>query len=164
MSQRWFKCFPSELLNEIGGMPPDAGLVYLVTYMRVFDTDGPVADDASVIARRIGLSPKRAAVGLEWLIRRGKIEKLDVGYDIPATRDILADRRKRIQDNQIAGKESARSREQKLLTYQRDATSVERPFNNIREDKRIRVRERIYKRIARARTRAVRSVLASLAT
>jgi hypothetical protein len=155
MSQQWFQCFPGDLLNEIAGMPHDAGSVYLVTYMRIFDADGPVADDASVIARRIDLPLKRARAGLAWLVCHGKIEKLGTGYDVPATRDLLADRRKKIQDKRNAGKESARAREQKLLTFQQNnSTAVQHPFNNVREDE-----ESDYKRESTNESRATERAL-----
>jgi hypothetical protein len=125
----WFRCFPSELLNEVGGMTPDAGLVYLVVLLRIFDADGPVADDAGVIARRTGLSAKRSAAAIEWLVSCDRITKLENGrYDIPKTHDELAHRKKRLKDAQSAGNASALKR---LLNQRRDPTPVQQPSNYI---------------------------------
>jgi uncharacterized protein YdaU (DUF1376 family) len=131
----WFRCYQAELLNEVAGMEPNAGYVYLVILFRIFDADGPVADDEHTLARRINLPVKKVAAAIEWLIRHKKVTRLEDGKcDSPTTHDELAHREKMIKDAQNAGKESARKR---LINQQNGATLVERPFNDkIREEER----------------------------
>jgi len=109
-------------------MDSAAGRVFIILLLRIYSNDGPVEDDARVLARRTGLPVKRVAGALESLISAGKIIRLEDGkYDILATHDELAHRERLIKNAQNAGKESARKH---LINQQIVATTVQPPFNN----------------------------------
>ena len=128
----WFQCYASDLLGTVSAMDPDSICVYTILLLRIYEDDGPVADDARVLANRSNLSFKRTTAALEWLIGRGFIARLDSGkYDIPTTHAELARREKRINNAQSAGNESARKR---LLDQRCDSTLVQRPSNYIDSD------------------------------
>jgi hypothetical protein len=123
----WFRCDPSKLLGAIAGMPPDCGYVYTVIIMRIYETGGPVADDAGVISRRTGMPLKRVELALEWLLTRVKLALTpDHCFDCEKTHSELAGRKKRISDAKTAGKHSA---EKRLINQSPEPTVVEPSFN-----------------------------------
>lgn len=54
---RWFKCYPSDFLNAVAGLTPNEIAVYTICVMRMWDEDGPIADDVARIARRCNMRP-----------------------------------------------------------------------------------------------------------
>ena len=137
MSERaaWFRCDPSRLLGALAGMEPDSGYVYTVILMRIYEVGGPIPDDEAVLSRRTGLSPKRVANSLSWLVKHGKIKSLSCGsIDSETTHAELAFREKSVIDARNAGKESAKRKqkfhaEKSQQKQQTTSTPVERPFN-----------------------------------
>ncbi len=137
MSDRasWFRCDPSRLLGALAGMEPDSGYLYTVILMRIYEVGGPISDDDGVLSRRTGLSQKRVAAALAWLVAHGKIERRSDGaIDSDTTHDELAFREKSLIDARKAGKESAKRKqifraEKNEQIQQNIATPVERPLN-----------------------------------
>ena len=137
MSERasWFRCDPSRLLGALAGMEPDSGYIYTVILMRIYEVGGPISDDEAVLSRRTGLSPKRVANSLSWLVKHGKVERLPCGsIDSETTHAELAFREKSVIDARNAGKESAKRKqnfhaEKHQQKQQISATTVERPLN-----------------------------------
>jgi hypothetical protein len=137
MSERrpWFRCEPSKLIGALGGMGPESGYVFVMVLLRIYDVGGPIVDTADVLARRTGISPKRVAAALDWLIQNGKIQRLyDGRLDAQSTHEELAAREKRIDDATNAGNSSTIKRGKKLgikgqQFQQNEPTLVEPSFN-----------------------------------
>lgn len=137
MSERlpWFRCFPSALLGALAGMQADEGFVYVVALMRIYETGGPVAETARTLARRTGMTERRAANALAELVSAGKIIMLEDGrIDAESTHEEIAWQQGKRHANSVAGKISAEKRAGKTQRNQRkSATDVEQPFNHIRD-------------------------------
>jgi hypothetical protein len=139
----WFKCVPSKLLGALAGMLPDEGYLYTVVLLRIYEVGGPIADSAKVLARRTGMTERRASIALESLCEMGKLTILDGRIDSPTTHEILNDREKCISDAKNAGKESGKKRiEKSKLNQQKSPMGVEnkptvaqRPANYLDLDK-----------------------------
>jgi len=119
--RKWFACEESAMLVAQGSMPAEHWPVYTAIYFRVFEVDGPITDDASVLARRAGLTARRIEKALRWLLDHDIIESLPDGrIDVPATREILADRRRRCEGTSAVAKAAAKKRWQKDQRKQRN--------------------------------------------
>ena len=75
----WFKCFPKELLGALAGLPPDEGYIYVIALLRIYETGGPISDDAATLARRSGFGPTRTEKVLGILIEKNKLQRLPDG-------------------------------------------------------------------------------------
>jgi uncharacterized protein YdaU (DUF1376 family) len=135
MSGTWFRCDSSKLLGAIAGMESDCGYLYTVILLRIYEVGGPISDDERTLARRTGLSPKKVAAALAWLIKYGKIDSLERGLlDSVTTHEEIAYREKLIKDAKKAGNTSVKKRAGVLFkkhkqNQQNGATPVERPLN-----------------------------------
>jgi uncharacterized protein YdaU (DUF1376 family) len=131
----WFRCDPSKLIGALSGMAPDCGYVYTMILLRIYEVGGPIDDDDGVLARRTGLTLKRAAEAISWLIQRGKVQRLISGLlDSETTHEELAYREKLLIDASQAGKESAKKRlkvsfKKSKQDQQNSSTPVERALN-----------------------------------
>jgi uncharacterized protein YdaU (DUF1376 family) len=132
----WFRCDSSRLLGALAGMEPDCGYLYTVILLRIYEVGGPISDDERTLARRTGLSPKKIAAALAWLIKYGKIDSLENGYlDSATTHAELAFREKSIKDAIKAGKESSKRKQNFKLEKQQQnqhyaPTPDERTFDD----------------------------------
>lgn len=153
MSDRlpWFRCNPSALLGAMAGLLPDESLIYFTVLLRIYETGGPIADCSRTLARRTGMTQRKAALAIESLAMAGKITILsDDRIDSGTTHAELEWQRDSRGDKSRAGRESAKARsrrahidriaegdkrvvrfpDQKTLKNQRsDPTAVERTFN-----------------------------------
>lgn len=138
MSDRlpWFRCFPSALLGALAGLQADEGFVYVVALMRIYETGGPVVETAKTLARRTGMTERRAEKALQELVVLGKLTILPNGQiDADSTHDEIEWQQATRQKNSTAGKISAEKRAGKIQRNQRnDSTRVERSLNHIREE------------------------------
>ncbi|WP_134496163.1 hypothetical protein [Microvirga pakistanensis] len=75
----WFRCRPTPLLAEIAGMQADEGYVFIVLFLRILETGGPVLETSRTLARRTGLREQRIVAALEALLATGKIQRLSDG-------------------------------------------------------------------------------------
>ena len=136
MSDRasWFRCDAARLLGALSGMEPDTGYLYTVVLLRIYEVGGPIQDDETILSRRTGFTVRRVTTALDWLLRHGKVERLDDGrLDSSTTHAELLFREKSLNDAKNAGKESAKRRQTfKTPKYQSnqqtEATPVERPI------------------------------------
>lgn len=138
MSDRlpWFRCFPSALLGALAGLQADEGFVYTVALMRIYETGGPVIETARTLARRTGMTERRAAKALQELVALGKLTILPNGQiDAESTHDEIEWQHGMRSHNSAAGKSSAAKRAGKTQRNQRiSSTSVEQSSNHIREE------------------------------
>lgn len=134
----WFRCFPSALLGALAGLQADEGFVYTVALMRIYETGGPVIETARTLARRTGMTERRAAKALQELVTLGKLTILPTGQiDAESTHDEIEWQHGMRSNNSAAGKSSAAKRAGKIQRNQRNAsTSVEQSFNHKREENR----------------------------
>jgi uncharacterized protein YdaU (DUF1376 family) len=72
-------------------MEPDEGYVYVITLLRIYETGGAIGDDDKVIARRSGLSAKRATAAMARLFAKGKLVKSGTLYTNPVAELEIAD-------------------------------------------------------------------------
>lgn len=113
MSDRlpWFRCFPSALLGALAGLTADEGFVYVTVLLRIYETGGPVSETGRTLARRTGLSEKKATAALAALVEVGKVQRLDGAMiDCASTHDELAWQQDRRFDQSTAGAASAAKR------------------------------------------------------
>lgn len=107
----WFKCRQSALLGALAGLPENEGYAYVIVMLRIYEADGPVAEDAGTISRRTGMPIKRAQAAIDGLLRKGKLTRAENGaIDCPKTHADLAERRGKSSKAAKAGKISAESR------------------------------------------------------
>jgi uncharacterized protein YdaU (DUF1376 family) len=136
MSDRlpWFRCFPSALLGALAGLPADEGFVYVVTLMRIYETGGPVVETPRTLARRTGMTERRAANALDELIAMGKLDRLADGrLDAESTHDEIEWQQGMRNANSVAGKKSAEKRAGKSHQNQRSAsTTVQQSSDHLR--------------------------------
>ncbi len=126
----WFKCNPSKLLGAMAGLTADENLAYLTILLRIYDTGGPIPDDAKRIGRRCGLTAKRVEIALEGLAEAGKIIIVNGMIDSETTHATLEDMKAVKNSAKNAGLASAAKSKQKSEQNQRDiSTGVERPLN-----------------------------------
>lgn len=138
MSDRlpWFRCFPSALLGALAGLQADEGFVYVVALMRIYETGGPVIETARTLARRTGMTERRAAKALEELISLGKLELLPDGrIDAESTHDEIEWQQGMRTNNSTAGKISAAKRAGKSQQNQRTASTTVEQSSNHKRDK-----------------------------
>jgi hypothetical protein len=151
MSDRlpWFRCFPSALLGAIAGMEADEGYTYISALLRIYETGGPVAENARTLSRRTGLPERKVAAALESLIATGKLIRCDDGrLDSLSTHDELEWQKNRKIDQSSAGKASAAKRAHKTdknceirpgekdeQNQQTTSTSDQRQSNHLDKDK-----------------------------
>lgn len=90
MSLPWFRCVPSKLLGALAGMPPDAGYVYSIVLLRIYEVGGPTREDVETLHRRTGMPKKRVSDAVRWLVEHDKIELVDGRLDSRTTHDELA--------------------------------------------------------------------------
>lgn len=128
----WFRCRPDRLLGALAGMKPDRGYVYTVLLMRIYENSGPIAETAETLSRRTGLTEKRAAEALEWLVQAGKLQRLPDGrLDSDTTHDELLWQDERSKQATKAGKTSAEKRGQKPKQNQGNgAASAQQQLNH----------------------------------
>jgi hypothetical protein len=114
MSDRlpWFRCFPSALLGAMAGLEADESLIYLTVLLRIYETGGPVHETGRSLARRTGLTERRAAAALDRLISAKKVANLgDHLIDSASTHDEIKWQNDRRNDQSTAGKASAAKRQ-----------------------------------------------------
>lgn len=153
----WFRCFPAALLGAMAGLEADEGLIYVTVLLRIYETGGPVHESGRTLARRTGLTERRATAAVASLIDLGKIICLGGSLlDSASTHDEIKWQTERRSDQSSAGKASAAKRQKQASVEKNDAslisddandtkkdqqkqqivaTSVEQPFNHLEEDK-----------------------------
>lgn len=115
MSERlpWFKCNPSKLLGAMAGLTADENLVYITILLRIYDTGGPIADDAKRLARRCGMTEKRVREALEGLSEAGKISIEGCIIDSETTHETLQEMEQVKKSAKNAGLVSAERKKEK---------------------------------------------------
>lgn len=129
MSDRlpWFKCNPSKLLGAMAGLTADENLVYLTILLRIYDTGGPITDDAKRIARRCGLTERRAAEALKGLEEARKIVVVNGSIDSDTTHETLEEMEAVKKSAKTGGLASAAKRKEKIEQNQpSNSTDVDR--------------------------------------
>lgn len=107
----WFRCRPGALLGAISGMSPEAGYIYTVLLLRIYEQGGPVAETGETLARRTGFTKKRATAALEWLIEAGRVRiERDGRLDSDSTHAELAHQVERREKAARSGRYSAEKR------------------------------------------------------
>ncbi|UYW25882.1 YdaU family protein [Methylorubrum extorquens] len=110
----WFRCGPSALLGALSGLQPDEGLIYVTVLLRIYETGGPITDTARTLARRTGLTERRAGAAIEGLAEAGKITLMgDSRIDSTSTHEELEWQRARSFDAAAAGRISGTERQKK---------------------------------------------------
>lgn len=146
----WFRCGPSALLGALSGLQPDEGLIYVTVLLRIYETGGPITDTARTLARRTGLTERRAGAAIEGLAEAGKITLTgDNRIDSTSTHEELEFQRARSFDAAAAGRISgterqkrktraklaaANSSEKDQQNQRNEPTDVERSFADREED------------------------------
>lgn len=154
MSERlpWFRCVPSALLGALAGMRPDEGYVYVVLLMRIYETGGPVAETDRTLSRRTGMTERKVAAAIQFLIDIAKVYRLPDGrLDSASTHAEIQWQEERRRDQSKAGKASRnktntssaktddKSEGKKAQQNQQKAsTPVEQTPNHIDKEKEIR--------------------------
>ncbi|GJE26251.1 YdaU family protein [Methylobacterium organophilum] len=128
----WFRCGPSALLGALSGLQPDEGLIYVTVLLRIYETGGPIADTARTLARRTGLTERRAGAAIESLAQAGKIALLSGDrIDSASTHEELEWQRARSLDAAAAGRISGTERQKrKTRAKLAAAKSFEKPQRN----------------------------------
>ncbi|MGT2482373.1 hypothetical protein ACU4GR_33880 (plasmid) [Methylobacterium oryzae CBMB20] len=147
----WFRCFAGDMLDAIAGLDPDEGYVYSVVIWRIYEAGGPVSDNARTLSRRTGLPERRVAKALSELIEAGRLSlTAENRLDSATTHAEIEWQKARQKDQSAAGKASAAKRQnwdgdkkngtsvlpddashtgKDQQNQRKDATAVERPFN-----------------------------------
>lgn len=73
MPPPFFKCYPSDFLNGVAELTPNALAVYTICMMRMYDEDGPIPDDPVKIARRCNMRLSSCEKALDELSLDGKL-------------------------------------------------------------------------------------------
>ena len=128
----WFRCGPSALLGALSGLQPDEGLIYVTVLLRIYETGGPITDTARTLARRTGLTERRAGAAIESLAEAGKITLTgDSRIDSTSTHEELEFQRARSFDAAAAGRISGTERQKrKTRAKLAAAKSSEKPQQN----------------------------------
>lgn len=133
--------------------PPPArareGLIYVTVLLRIYETGGPITDTARTLARRTGLTERRAGAAIEGLAEAGKITLMsDNRIDSTSTHEELEFQRARSFDaaaGRISGTERQKRKTRAKLAaakppenYQQnqcdEPTDVEHSFADREED------------------------------
>jgi uncharacterized protein YdaU (DUF1376 family) len=132
----WFRCGPSALLGALSGLHPDEGLIYVTVLLRIYETGGPITDTARTLARRTGLTERRAGAAIEGLAEAGKITLTgDNRIDSTSTHEELEWQRARSFDAAAAGRISGTERQKrKTRAKLAAAKSSEKPQQNQRNE------------------------------
>lgn len=75
MPSPFFKCYPSDFLNGVADLSPNALAVYTICMMRMYDEDGSIPDNPVRIARRCNMRLPTCVKALSELEKGGKIER-----------------------------------------------------------------------------------------
>lgn len=130
----WFRCNPTKLLGALGGMGADEALVYTVALLRIYEAGGPVAESPRTLARRTGITERRASLALDDLLAAGKLERLADGrLDSRTTHDEIAWQVASSERQSKAGKSSAetkKAREISLRNKNAQGGDEEKPKEN----------------------------------
>lgn len=119
----WFPCYPKEFLGALQGMPPDEGLLYTITLLRIYECWGPCRDPDESLMRRTGLPRRRFQIAMDALVAAGRIVKTDLGFTNPRATEVMRDQeafRKRMRDRSTEG---WKKRKQKTQTDQQTEAS-----------------------------------------
>lgn len=132
----WFRCGPSRLLGALSGLQPDEGLIYVTVLLRIYESGGPIADTARTLARRTGITERRAGAAIESLAEAGKITLMgDNRIDSTSTHEELEWQRARSLDAAAAGRISGTERQKrKTRAKLAAAKSSEKPQQNQRSE------------------------------
>ena len=133
----WFRCGPSALLGALSGLQPDEGLIYVTVLLRIYETGGPITDTARTLARRTGLTERRAGAAIEGLAEAGKITLTgDNRIDSTSTHEELEWQRARSFDAAAAGRISGTERQKKKTRAKlASANSSEKAQQNQRNER-----------------------------
>ena len=92
--------------------------------MRIYEVGGPIADTATVLARRAGMTIRKAETSLAWLEEQRKIVHTPEGLiDSETTHERLAEREAFLEKNKMAGKASAKKRRENIEQNQRSSVN-----------------------------------------
>lgn len=69
----WFKCAPEKLLGALSAMTTDEGYIYVHIVLRIYEVGGPISDPVRALARRSGMTERRANAALGLLVESGKV-------------------------------------------------------------------------------------------
>jgi uncharacterized protein YdaU (DUF1376 family) len=126
----WFKCNPGKLLGAMAGLTADENLTYITILLRIYETGGPIPDDAKRLARRCGMTEKRVQAALDSLLDASKITIENGTIDSDSTHETLEDMKAVKKSAKNAGIASAEKNREKTQQNQTQiSTGVERSLN-----------------------------------
>jgi uncharacterized protein YdaU (DUF1376 family) len=85
----WFKCCPEKLLSALSAMEADEGYIYVHILLRIYEVGGPISDPIRALARRAGMTERRATAAVNLLIDSGKVSICDSKIDSVTTHETL---------------------------------------------------------------------------
>lgn len=113
-------------------MEPYEGYIYTVVILRIYETGGPIPDDAAKLSRRTGLRINIVVRALAKLVASGKLEMTSGQIDCDKTRDRLREMEATQNKRIMAGKCSASSRWGKDQLLQPFSSTRAQHMNNKR--------------------------------
>lgn len=115
----WFKCVPSKLLGALAAMSAEEQLVYLTTLLRIYEVNGPIGDDAAMLARRTGLTQRKVSAAIARLCDTGKL-MVEAGRLMnPVAKQEIEDAKTISVERSKAGKNKSQKVEQNQQTRHR---------------------------------------------
>ncbi len=130
----WFKCTPEKLLGALAAMTTDEGYIYIQIILRIYEVGGPISDPVRALARRSGMTERRANVALGLLIESGKVNFTNDGkIDSVTTHEALDEmaefREAQSRAAKIGSEKRAEKRKQK---QQNDSADAVPPLSQLR--------------------------------
>jgi len=130
MSDRlpWFKCCPEKLLSALTAMEADEGYIYVHILLRIYEVGGPISDPIRALARRAGMTERRANAAINLLIDSGKVNMTSDGkIDSVTTHETLAEIGKFSDGQSRAAKIGAEKRAEKNQQKQQNDSAAAAP-------------------------------------
>jgi uncharacterized protein YdaU (DUF1376 family) len=130
MSNRlpWFKCCPEKLLSALTAMESDEGYIYVHILLRIYEVGGPISDPIRALARRAGMTERRATAAINLLIESGKVNMTEDGkIDSVTTHETLEEMAGFRDGQSRAAKIGAEKRAEKKQQKQQNEAAVATP-------------------------------------
>lgn len=134
-NELWFRFHPSRFMSGIRGLNANEVKVYISLLCRMYERDGPIADNDELLATYCEMRPSSYRKALDRLVRLDKIQASNGQLFNRTAGDEISYRASKSEFSRRAGKKSAEKRQENQHT---ESTPVERPFSHKDTEKEIR--------------------------
>lgn len=129
----WFRFFPSKFMAGTRGLSANEVKVYISLLCRIYESNGPVANDPEVLATYCEVRPSSFGKALDRLVRLGKLYLTDDDHLGNTTSDEEISRR--ASRSEIAKRAAEKSAEKRQGKQRRPRADAKQTLSYIEEEK-----------------------------